>query len=432
VSRAAGRAPGRRRQRARLVLALAVLGVLTSPPRAIAADGPVEALKRGLASPEADQRIAALRHVARAARDLTPEQRRQEVLLLRRAFAAEPSSLVRVETVGAFAALADDAAWVPVVQASLADRDDAVRSAATTALLVCGADGVDALGRLLREDDDPTFRAEVALLLGRRRRGDALPVLLAALRDPHPRVATAAAEALEAVTGEALGPDPAAWDAWRASRGRPSAVPPRGETVTGERAPPAPPPPPPPVRGLAPSLYGLPIRAKDVVFVVDVSGSIGDEGVRSAKAEVLAVVERLASDVRFSALFFDADVKAWHPEMVRATPTAKGELARWVKSFGRGKRTDVLTAVHTGLSIVTRRAAEKKAAGAPSDEPATLVVVSDGRENLRATPTEALDARLDRLDLARVVIHAIVVGGKDSALLAALARRGAGTYRVVP
>ena len=65
-------------------------------------------------------------------------------------------------------------------------------------------------------------------------------------------------------------------------------------------------------------------------------------------------------------------------------------------------------------------------------EPVTMVVVSDGQENLRTTPGDVVGDHLDRLDLAHAVVHAIVVGGKDSALMAALARRGGGSYRVVP
>ena len=57
-------------------------------------DGPVEALERGLLSTKPDVRVGALDRVAKAAVDLTPEQRRKEALLLRKFMVAEqePSS----------------------------------------------------------------------------------------------------------------------------------------------------------------------------------------------------------------------------------------------------------------------------------------------------------------------------------------------------
>lgn len=414
---------------ARTVFALWATLWLATPARA---DGPVEALERGLLSTKPEVRVAALDRVAKAAVDLSPEQRRKEALLLRKFMVSEQDPALRVVAIAALSALKDDAAWVPVVQATLSDRDDAVRLAASNAVLVGGADCVAALGKLVREDQDETFRAEVVLLLGRRRREDAVAVLLVALADAHPRVRTAAAEALEAVSGEALGYDPAPWKAWWAAHRAPPAVPHPGETITGERVAPKPPPTPPPPRGLVPDLYGLSLSSKDLVFVVDVSGSVGDDGLRSAKLEILNAVEKLGSDVRFAAIFFDAEVRTWHPEMLLATPAAKSEFSRYVKGIGRGKRTDVMTALLTGLGVVKQRVEAKRAAKETFVEPVTMVVVSDGQENVRSTPGEVVGDRLDRLDLVNTVVHAVVVGGKDSALLAALARRGGGSYRVVP
>ncbi len=415
----------------RLLAAVVLLAI--GAPRA-RADGPVDALTRALSNPKAEVRVEGLERAAKTANALTPEQRRREALLLRKALATEPVATVRTAAVATLAALHDDAAWVPVVQASLADRDDGVRRAASDAILVGGADLVAALAKLLHEDQDETFRAEVALLLGRRRRPDAVPVLLDALADAHVRVRTAAAEALEAVTGEALGYEAAAWKAWWAKSS--AATPPPGprapDTVTAEPSARKPPPPPPPPRALVPEVYGLALPAKDVVFVVDVSGSVGDSGLESAKGEIGRAVERFGSDVRFSAVFFDAEVHLWHAETVAASPAAKAEFSRYLRGLGRGKRTDVMTALLAGLGIVNRRVAEKREAKEPFADPVTMVVVSDGQENVRATPGNVVGDRLDRIDLSHVVVHAIVVGGRDSGLMAALARRGGGSYRVVP
>jgi Mg-chelatase subunit ChlD len=179
-----------------------------------------------------------------------------------------------------------------------------------------------------------------------------------------------------------------------------------------------------------PDLYGVPLRAKDYVFVIDVSGSIGEEGLATAKTELVKAVERLSSDVRIAALFFDEEVRTWHPELTPATPAAKQELALFVRGIGRGKRTDVMTPLNAGLAIVRRRVAERAAAKEPAPEPVTMVVVSDGQENVRGTPGEVVGDKLDRLDLSQSVVHAICVGGRGSALMEALARRAGGLYVV--
>jgi Mg-chelatase subunit ChlD len=181
-----------------------------------------------------------------------------------------------------------------------------------------------------------------------------------------------------------------------------------------------------------PDFHGIPITAKDVVFVIDVSGSIGSTGFESAKGATVRAMERLGSDVHVAALFFDEIVHPWHPETVLATPENKAELAAFVRGIPRGKRTDVMTPLNAGLQVVRNRVEARRAAKETNVPRVEMFVVSDGLENARATPGEAVGDKLDRLDLSQAVVHAVVVGGRDNALMAALARRGGGRYVVLP
>ena len=412
---------------------LSAAALLCAPSRAARAEGdPLEALRRGIKAARPEARAEAARGFAPVARGLSEEDRHRAALALREAARQEADPAARLEELRALAALDDPTGWVPVLSAAVADRVAAVREGAERAVLLARASVLPVVSKLLKEDEDPTFRAGLLLLLGRRRRADAVPVLLDAPLDPHPRAAAAAAEALEAVTGEALGYDPAAWRAWWAKAAVPASAPSPKDPVTRETPPADVPKAPPPPRGLIPTFYGLPVSAKDLVFVIDVSGSVGASGFEGAKGELLRAVERLGTDVRVAALFFDETVTPWHPEMARATPEAKADLARFVRGIPRGKHTDVMTPLNAGLQIVRRRMEERAAAKEPAQEPVTMYVVSDGQENMRATPGEAVGDKLDRLDLAHAVVHAVVVGGRDNALMLALARRGGGRYLVVP
>jgi hypothetical protein len=422
-----------------LAIALAAAGALAAPGRAARADeagaAVLEDLKRGLKEERGEARASAIRETGRRAGLLSPEERRKAALLLRKALETDPDGGARVAVVATLPRLRDEAAWVPVILASRKDRDPQVNAAARRAVLTARPDLLPVVEKLLREDGDPSFRADLLLLLGARRRLDAVPICLQALADPHVRVATAAAEALEGLSGEALGYDARAWAAWdaaRRAREAASPAPATGETVTRAPEEPPEPPPLPPVRGLVPDFYGLPLDAKDLVFLVDVSGSIGEAGFTTAKGELARAVERLPSDVRLCVLFFDETVRFWHPEMVPATPGVKAELSLFVRGIPRGRRTDVMTPLNAGLEAVRRRVDAKKAAREAFATPVTMVVVSDGQENKRETPGEFVGDKLERLDVAHAVVHAVVLGGKDNALMAALARRGGGRYLVVP
>ncbi len=400
---------------------------------AVAGETPARTLEKALKADEAARRAAAVAEAGRVGGAAPADERRRLALVLRKVLEGDPDAGVRLAAVASLAKLADEAAWVPVLVAAITAKDDAVRAAATTAVLVGRGDLVGVARKLLRRGSGPDVPrgggpaarpspsrgrgARVARRVGRqapagrdRRR-----------RSPRGRVGRGVR-----VRGRAV-------DRVVEKARVPAAAPaPAGETVTKEAGPPEVPPPPPPARGLVPDLYGLPLRAKDYVFVVDVSGSIGAEGLETAKGELVRAVERLPSDVRFAALFFDEQMRLWHPEMVLATPTHKADLARFVRGIPRGKRTDVMTPLNAGLAIVAKRIEARQAAKEPAPEPVTMVVVSDGQENVRSTPGDAVGDKLERLDLSHAVVHALVLGGKDNALMAALARRAGGVYRVVP
>jgi hypothetical protein len=411
---------------------LVLLGLCVPAARAgdAAAEEALEALRKGLHRPEATDRVEAVHDLGKLSARLSPEQTRSAALALRKALASEPETVVRTAIVKALARLKIAAAWVPVLLASFDDRDPAVKAEARRAVLSGGADFLEVVKKLMAEDEDPTFRACLLLVLRDRRKHDAVPILLDGLGDRHPRVQAAAAEALEAVTGQAFGYDEKAWRAWAAAPAppvKPGGADPR-DPVTVAPSGDVEEPPPHVTRSLVPEFFGLRITTKDVVFVVDVSGSVGQGGVERVKGELERVVERLGTDVRVAALFFDEEVRLWRSEMVPATPAVKADLARFLRGIAPGKRTDVFTPIHVGLQILRRRAEAKTLAGEPFREPVTMIVASDGRDNMAKTPVAVIEEKLDRLDLASTVVHAIVLGGGESPVMRWLARRTGGHY----
>ncbi len=386
----------------------------------------LRALKKALSGEDSTQRRAALLDIGRSAPHLSKEQSRSATLLLRRELDEGTDTESRRLAVRALARLHNPAAWIPIALTALDDREEAIHAAARLEVFSGGRDVLDAIVKLLREEKDPAFRARVLLLLGDRRRSDALPILLDGLSDTSPLVVSAAAESLEAITGQALGYDAKKWNRWAREKASapvkfegPSVAP---KSVEAKE------PTPHVSRSLVPDYLGLPLRAKDIVFLVDVSPSVGSGGMKRARAALLRAVDLLPSDVHVSALFFSDEVKLWKPTMVRATPTNKAALAMFLRGIKPGKRTDVLSPLHAGIQILKKRVEAKKVAKEPFRYPVTLVMVSDGRNNMDKTPFSVIQDKLDRLDMTRTQIHSLVVGASDSKLMFDLARVGGGRY----
>lgn len=418
------------------MLAWLVLGLALAASRAGVAQAgeegrqALEALGRGLRSEVASERLAALEAFRPVPPALAPDQQRKAARLLRTLLRDEHDDALRSAVVGALARVGGAEAWTGLLLAACEEPEGACLARARGELARAPVGLVEVAQRLLREDQDPTFRAGLLLRLADRRRPDILPVLLGALDDPHPRVASAAAEALEQVTGQALGYESSAW------RAAPLAVvgaleaPAPGSTV--EQPAPGALPARAPVRGLVPSFLGLALSSKDLVFVVDLSGSLGPAGADHVRRALEQAVERLPSDAWFSVILFADEVRTLEPRLVQATPRAKEALHLFLRSVAPGRSTDLYTALLAGLGLQRRRLEELQAAGTPPPEAIALVLASDGRDTSARTPPEVVAERLERLDLARTVVHAVVLGGVDHPLMRALARRTGGHHVLVP
>jgi hypothetical protein len=282
----------------------------------------------------------------------------------------------------------------------------------------------EAIVRTLREDASWRLRATMVDLLLAGARPNARRALVDALGDPHPAVVTCAAEALERLTGKAFGPDKGKWEEWL---GRPPA-PKEGEgpkeTVsTTEDAPVT--LKEGPVLGLVPKLYTIPVGRKNLIFVVDISGSMR-VGARSAHLEELKrALFGLASDVRFNVLCFDQRLFFFEDakSLVPATTDNKAQVERWVDELPAGQKTDVKRSVAAGLAML------KEALLADPQGEAELFLLTDGRETAaQSTSLAAIEAQFRKVPVDRCRIHVVALGRHGTPELKVFAERTGGRY----
>ncbi len=220
----------------------------------------------------------------------------------------EESVLVRAEAALALGALRDARAQAPLV-ALLSDADPRLRDVACRALGLLGL--AEPLPHLVKRlgDEAPLVVEGAAQALGLLGRPEALAPLIDRLERALAedlRLSDALARALERISGRALGTAVESWRAWWAvARERPWQ---RSEEGGGGGT----------VQGL--SYYGFPVRSSKVVFVLDVSRSMGWNGrLDTAQAELLQVIEHLPKSTRFNLVTFSDRADAWERALVPAT-----------------------------------------------------------------------------------------------------------------
>ena len=212
---------------------------------------------------------------------------------------------------------------VPHLVAALGDADSRVVESAADALSVLASPG--AVTPLIDR---------LALATGKPAAGKELPAKDA--KGPDLRLVDALKRALERVTGMALGDDPDLWRAWWAeAKDRPA--PPGGRPAA-----------PTTVEG--PRYYGFAVRSSRVMFVIDVSRSMGWNGrLETAQKELQQVVERLPSRSRFNIVTFSDVANAWNEKLVPATPENVKKAVRFIERLEPVNATNAYDGIRTAF-----------------------------------------------------------------------------------
>jgi Mg-chelatase subunit ChlD len=312
--------------------------------------------------------------------------------------------------------------------ALLADHDDStLRVAAAVVLGRARFEGsVDALIVLLADDEWRVRDAALDACLDQRDRA-LVPALIARCDAEAPARRDRVRDTLVGLTAVDHGASSARWRAWwdREGKDLPLATAeaaqafldarPRAEAGAG--------------RSTA-QFYGIPLTSNRVVFVVDASGSMSagtgqsrssDAPVRTrievAKAELMAVVERLEPRARFNIVWFASGTSAWRARLAERTPANLRSARRFVEE----RRADGATALYDGLVTAWR-----------DRDVEAIYLLSDGAPSAgRLVQPEAIlaDVRA-RFASKPVTVHCISVG-TASPLLEAIAGATGGLYRVV-
>lgn len=286
---------------------------------------------------------------------------------------------------------------------------------------------------LLHATEDPAWPVR-RLALGavvRTRAQEALPRLMALLDEADRPGREDVFDALRAVTGRSFGDRTDLWKRWWAGE--------IGVPETQGLAAPAVPSLGPVTGSAGTGFFGLPIRSRLALFLLDGSASMADVPrriTRSAtgrfpdtkwtlvRAELHRALQGLPAGARFALAVYGETVHAWRAEMTPASPEALEEALAFADGFEPEGGTDMLGALEYAFDLAI-------ATGSPREGPGvdTIFLLSDGLPTLGdlVRPEDLLEEVDRRNRILRLRIHTIAAGDQDRAFLSALAGRHGGT-----
>lgn len=139
------------------------------------------------------------------------------------------------------------------------------------------------------------------------------------------------------------------------------------------------------------------VVARDLVMVVDISGSMQDEKIEQAKAAAHYVVEQLNAEDRFNLIAFSTGVRLWQTQLQPVATATRQAAHDWIDDLNATGSTDINRALLEALAQFD---------GVQGARPAYLLFLTDGLptqgeteigrilENVRNNRPEAVHLRL--------------------------------------
>ena len=253
------------------------------------------------------------------------------------------------------------------------------------------------------------------------RENKSVSLLMARLPKEKGRAAWEIARSLRSLTERDFGIDCGQWKKWWANNAEGFVPPPLREIRSGPWLPEG-------KKEERYSFYGLSIVSHQIVFVLDVSGSmaghqiagLGEETpIVKLSKELSRAIKGMSGEHSVNMIFFNSDVKKWRKTLVSMGKGALGNRAEAL-IYTRYLRADGGTNLYGGLK-----------AALEDEETDSVILLSDGDPNWgEIVDKEAiLDAVAKRNRVMQARVHVIAIGDADRVFLRRLALDSGGTFK---
>ena len=277
------------------------------------------------------------------------------------------------------------------------------------------AESLATLNRLTRQKFFADYfvcrRAVVQAMIGMRTT-ESLDALVALLAKVDGEVRGDIVRYLQDISGQRIGCDAKAWNEWWKTSGKGFKFPERGTASASAGVVP---------QG-APAYYGLPLYAKRVVFIINVSGSMNGPRLAAAKRELTRVISSLDGDAELGVTAFSTQVWLWRKHLAPATAANKKEALHFVNRLMAHGRTATYDALEAAMNC----------------DPEAIYLLSDGEPNAGKVTTPAGIVktigeanRSRRISIYTIGIAPGAAEGANESFMKELAEQNCGLYQRV-
>ena len=126
----------------------------------------------------------------------------------------------------------------------------------------------------------------------------------------------------------------------------------------------------------------LPVLRVNIVFVIDVSGSMSGEKIRQARESLIAIIRQLDPEDSIGIVKFDTGVEAWSSQLVAVSENQQGAVA-YAQGLQAGGGTNLEGGAQKGISLL-------KASSGSGNRGKILVLLTDGQPTAGVTDSNQI------------------------------------------
>ncbi|NXJ00917.1 ITIH4 inhibitor, partial [Psophia crepitans] len=148
----------------------------------------------------------------------------------------------------------------------------------------------------------------------------------------------------------------------------------------------------------------MPALPKNVIFVIDRSGSMAGRKIEQTRDALLKVLQDLRPEDRFSFITFNSKVAQWKSSLLQATAENAASAARFVQTLSASGGTDINRALLTAVSVLD------KSERLPERSVSMIILLTDGQPTAGESNVEVIQENIQKAVNGRYALFCLGFG----------------------
>ncbi|XP_049682371.1 inter-alpha-trypsin inhibitor heavy chain H3-like [Accipiter gentilis] len=171
----------------------------------------------------------------------------------------------------------------------------------------------------------------------------------------------------------------------------------------------------------------LPKLPKNVIFVIDISGSMSGREIEQTREALLKILDDIKEDDFFNFILFGSEVQTWKETLIKATPENLDEARKFVRGIDTAGMTNLHGGIMRGIDMLNA-AHERNLV--PKRSASIIIMLTDGQPNVGVSNTQEIQEHVKKAIEGKYPLYNLGFGyGVDYSFLEKMALENKGLAR---